>query len=66
MSADYCVIYLGAEAKRCDHGVRCKALDTARSYLRKLKRRGLTAWIETTAGEFVPVPGTLRKPGERL
>src|ERR1700684_3849224 len=29
-----------------------------------LKRRGFTAWIESDSGEFVPVEGAMKKPGE--
>ncbi len=30
--------------------------------MRRLKRRGMTAWIETTGGVFVPVKGAMRWP----
>lgn len=31
--------------------------------LRRLKRRGLTAWVEDSAGNFVLVRGATRQPG---
>jgi len=38
--------------------------DAAMREFTALKRRGLTAWIESDSGEFVPVEGAVRKPAE--
>jgi hypothetical protein len=29
---------------------------------RSMKNQGLTSWVEDDAGNFVPVPGAMRKP----
>ena len=38
--------------------------DAATNQMSWLKRRGLTAWVEDEAGEFIPVEGAMRKPRE--
>ena len=60
---DYRVIYLGAGAKRVVHDVgRGLSKDAAELQMRALKRRGMTAWVETDKGEFVPMPGARKRP----
>lgn len=36
--------------------------DAAEREMGRLRARGFTAWVETDAGEFVPVAGAMRKP----
>jgi hypothetical protein len=44
---------------------RSLSLKAAEKGRRKLRNRGLTAWIEKEDGTFVPVKGAMRKPGSR-
>lgn len=37
-------------------------LERAKAERRRLSRRGMTAWVETLKGAFVPVKGAMRKP----
>lgn len=60
---NYKVIYLADGPRRAEH-VTCAHIEQATYSLRYLKRRGLTAWVETTDGTFVPVKGAMRKPAE--
>jgi hypothetical protein len=62
-AAQYRVVYLGSLARR-DIWTGGGDLETCERVLRKFKRQGRTAWIETTAGVFVPVKGAMRKPAE--
>lgn len=62
---EYRVMYLGEGAlPMAVEGT--FALDEAQRGLRSLKRRGLTVWVETEDGEFVPVKGAMRKPKSRV
>jgi hypothetical protein len=57
----YRVIYL-TRARRTLAPPVFETLERATQYMRALKRRGLTAWVETEHGTFIPVPGAKRQP----
>lgn len=57
---DYIVVYL-VRGKPYTSG-QVYYLESAIKYLKNLKRRGWTAWIEDTNGNFISVTGTKRKP----
>jgi hypothetical protein len=38
------------------------SLEAAAKDVAFYKRRGFTAWVENSAGEFIPVAGAARKP----
>lgn len=59
------VAYLSAGARRTYVGG-VFSLDEAVRQMNRLKRRGLTTWVEDSLGAFVPVPGAKRLPAFNL
>ena len=62
MGTTYRAVYL--VAGRREYLAGDTGLDVATRDVARLKRRGMTAWVETPDGAFVPVPGVQRKPAE--
>ena len=58
---DYRVAYLGYHARRT-HVDGLFTLAQATKISRQLKRRGMTTWIETRGGVFVPIAGQRKRP----
>lgn len=40
-----------------------ESTERATTYMRALKRRGLTAWVEDEHGNFIPTVGAKKLPG---
>lgn len=57
----YRVAYL-VHAKRTWADPKFESIDRAIRYMKALKSRGLTAWVEDEHGNFIPVHGAKRKP----
>lgn len=58
----YRVGYLGAGARRV-YLPGFQSLAGATKDVRRLKRRGMDAWVEDERGAFVPIVGVKRQPG---
>jgi hypothetical protein len=61
-TTEYRIIYLTL-ARPVVWDLPALSMGAAMKALRQVKRTGRTAWIETTAGQFVPVKGCMRRPG---